>query len=178
MKIYRIDGDVEKFQYLSLVDSEGWDAFTFDVFSMIDWVPQECYIMNPKQERGNFFYIAPGTLVFDQRALDGMLDIFEMAGEILPLNVDGEKVFALNVLECPNAFDKKKSKFKFGRSLPEIYSFHPDRLYRSSVFKVPETSQVDIFCSHGVEDEGEFKSRYESLGLTGLIFKELFDSEA
>jgi len=107
-----------------------------------------------------------------------LFTLLEMAGQILPINVDGKKLYALNVLECINCLDQENSKFDYyedgtkGRILR--YAFH-HRLTASSIFKIPETSRGEILTYSGVKDaEDEFYSLYKQLKFTGLRFEELY----
>jgi hypothetical protein len=184
MKIFRISVDVSKFQWV-LPELEGPNLLTlmqFDCkakgadFQRVPW-----YVLNPTKIRGNFFNIGPGTIGFDQKVFEsGMVEIFEMAGEILAIEVeDVGKLYILNVLECANCLDKGKSEIErypngeFRRVTQ--YSFHPNRLSESSLFKIPETCKIEILTFTGLKGyEEEFKSMYEDHSFTGLSFEELW----
>jgi hypothetical protein len=137
------------------------------------------YVFNPKKKKGNFFSLGGiGALVFDQKAHDIMLTVFDMAGEILPINVSGENLYILNVLECVNMLDEKNTVWDYypdgGRGRILKYSFFKNRLSESSLFKIPQTSKAEILTYSGVKDcEDEFYSLYHNNNLTGLIFEEL-----
>ena len=182
MEILRIRPDVEQYQSILLSDPSAWSsgAFDFDCEKKSTWKCAKCYVHNPKLIRGNFMSLCPGFLVFDQITLDGMDDIMEMAGEILPLKVGDESYFGLNVLECVNALDERATKWRLARdSHTKIgiseYAFHANRMSESSLFKVPETAKGDLLVYRGLKDnDDEFIGRYERLGLTGLEFDTMF----
>ncbi|MBN68826.1 MAG: hypothetical protein CME32_06030 [Gimesia sp.] len=184
MKVFYVREDVNIFQSIAPVDQEIWstDRLTFDVAEKPDWSPVECYVQNPKLVRGNFFYLCPGLLGFDHSVYEQMDDLFETAGQILPIDLEGETLYGLNVLECPNALDQDRSEWKYslhsGKRLRlRDYVFHPDRFFESSLFKIPETSRSEILSFSDLKDQDdEFKYRYEQSGFTGLAFEEIWNS--
>jgi hypothetical protein len=169
------------------VDSEIYDTDTllFDCQKKASgWEIPSFFVFDPKSEKGNFYFLKPGVLVFDSVAYDQLAMFFEMAGEILPLEVEEcGTLFALNVRDCVNALDKEKTVWRTaGEGGPklwiETFVFHPDRFTSSSIFKIPETSKVDILTYTGFgDDEDEFKPAYEASGLMGLVFEELWSSD-
>lgn len=187
MKIYKVRQDVENFQSIALCDEKLWgnDLFDFDCHPPVldKWKTPAVYILNPKIPPGDFVYLSAGILTFRKTALDNFLDFFEMAGEILPLyNHDtNEELYLLNVLQCPNAIDHQHVEWRTSpisgeRTTIERYAFRPDRIFESTLFKVPETSRADVLTYSGAKDaQDEFKSRYEQSGLTGLVFDELWE---
>jgi hypothetical protein len=163
-------------------ESEFLDKLSFNCKSKSQgWQPSDMYIFNPKKEKGNFYSLGGiGALAFDETVLDIMQTVFEMAGEILPIKIDNEIVYILNVLECVNALDETNVKWQIypngsrGRILS--YSFYNNRLTESSVFKIPETSKGDILAYSGVNDpEDEFYSLYMKHNLKGLLFEEIYE---
>jgi len=113
--------------------------------------------------------------------LDIMLSVFEMAGEILPIKLNGDTLYILNVLECVNMLDDKKTKWDYyengdkGRILN--YSFYINRFPESSILKIPETSKVDVLTYSEVKDsQDEFYYLYKHHNLTGLVFEEVYKS--
>jgi len=49
----------------------------------------------------------------------------------------------------------------------------------SSIFKIPQTARADILCYEGLKDPvDEFKPTVEKRGLTGIKFRELWQSDA
>jgi hypothetical protein len=106
--------------------------------------------------------------------------IFEMSGEILPIKVErGPQLYVLNILQCMNGLNYDKTKWDYyedgtkGRILK--YSIHKDRVINeTSLFKIPETSKIDIFCYADVQDRiDEFYHIYHDNDLTGLVFEEI-----
>ena len=98
----------------------------------------------------------------------------------MPLTHEGEQFFALNVTECINVLDNESTQWVYGQSTGaririEQYAFHADRLTETPLFKIPETSRSEILTVEGLKDpDDEFKSRVEKMGLTGLVFEEIW----
>lgn len=189
MKIFKIQPDFSSnVQTVMPVIEEG-DSYIsevniFDCESKKEsWREIEWYIFNPKQKKCNFIDMGNASLVFDKKVYDSeMFPILEMAGEIFDINVEGEQLFVLNVMECVNALDKENSKWNYyddgsrGRLLE--HAFHHKRITESSLYKIPETAKIEILTYTDVKDSlDEFKGMYESLNFTGLTFEKLFDSE-
>ncbi|MDO3628861.1 hypothetical protein [Mucilaginibacter sp. BT774] len=181
-KIYRVTVDVSNYQWImpNIPEDDLLEFVIFDCNKKDEsWIKTNWYVYNLKEKKGNFFEINGGALAFDQQVYDSELfTLLEMAGEILPVNVGGERLYALNVLECINCLDQENSKFDYyddgtkGRILK--YAFHR-RLTESSIFKIPETSRGEILTYSGVKDaEDEFYSLYKQLKFTGLKFEELY----
>jgi hypothetical protein len=183
MKIYRLKTDTKNVQIVSPVDqSKITKEFgTFDCESRLNnWEELIFYVYNPKIKQKNFYSMFSGALIFDQKVLDICQSVFEMAGEILPLQVErGPKLYLLNILECMNGLDHDKTLWDYypdgGKGRVLKYVFHKERVVNeSTLFKIPETSKVDIFCFADVKDpKDEFYHLYQEHKFTGLIFNEI-----
>jgi hypothetical protein len=182
MKIYKLSEDVNKYQWIMPVEEKSlFDNLSFDCFSKKnEWVPLDMYIFNPKKKAGNFYSLGgAGALVFDEKVLDAMRSIFEMAGEILPLNLNGNILYCLNVLECINNLDQTKTiydKYEDGTNGRILkYVFHINRFPESSIFKIPESSKTEVLTYSGLKDsDDEFVGLYLKNEFTGLVFEEIF----
>lgn len=188
MKVYSVKTDI-KFSQSVLPEIE--ERYVFDLLhfdcerKIAHWPEIDWYVFNPKEKEGDFYSLGGnGAFVFNQRVYDSELfDLLEMAGEILPIQLEdgGPTLYVLNVLECVNALDKKNTVFDVyddgtrGRILQ--YAFHPNRITESPLYKIPETSKTEVLTYTGVKDpEDEFKTLYEQLDFSGLVFSELYAS--
>ena len=88
-------------------------------------------------------------------------------------------MFILNVLECVDCLNEKATHFDTysdgsrGRILK--YSFHLDKIQKSNLFKIPETSKTEILTYLDPKDNEEgFIDLYKKLGFKGLVFKRVF----
>jgi hypothetical protein len=184
MKVFKITEDVNNYQWIMPEDdSDILNTLKFECSPRSqNWSPINMYVFNPKKKKGNFFSLGGfGALVFDEIVLDKMLTFLEMAGEILPLNVEGTTLYCLNVLECVNSLDQNKTVWDHyddgtkGRILK--YAFHSNRTTNSSIFKIPETCRTEVLVYSGVKDEeDEFYSSYKKCGFTGLDFTEIYST--
>ncbi len=184
MKIYRVAVDANSTQWIMPRVSEDriLEVLSFDCnkrnndLAALSW-----YVFDPKTKAKNFYCGIPGALIFDQKVYDSnLLDLFEMAGEVLPLKLEnGEILYVLNVLECVNMLNQHKTIWDIygdgtkGRILQ--YSFH-ESVPESSIFKIPETSRIDVLTYVGIKGDAldEFYNLYKKMGFTGLEFKEIY----
>jgi hypothetical protein len=124
-----------------------------------------------------FFYAVLGVDEVALRALRGLL---ERSGELLPLPHEDKLYHVVNVTECINVLDTRRTRWLYEKGRPPIdqYIFHRKRLTQTPLFKIPETCRTEILTCEGIDDpEHEFKGRVEQLGLKGLIFEELWSCE-
>jgi hypothetical protein len=186
MEIFRIQLNSNVFQRFLPVDPGLWktDILKMDCqCKMSTWESPELYIYNPKLEPGNFYHLCSGAFVVDAEAMEKLRDILEMAGELLPLEHKGTPFYLVNILECVNCLDEKKTKWVIGKTTGAKiriakYHFERSRLSESTLFKIPETSLGEVLCVSGLKDpEDEFKAQVESLGLKGLIFEKLWEAD-
>lgn len=183
MDIYKIKTDTNNVQLLALSNPEEQtlNNLRFDARPRKqDWKKPKTYIFNPTVSPKNFFALPVAALVFDKVALNVFQNVFEMAGEILELEQEqGPDIYLLNVLDCMNALDTNKTTWQITadgvRSRILNYAFHKERaLNESTLFKIPETSHVDIFCFSGIKHKAdEFYSLYHEHGMSGLVFEKI-----
>lgn len=187
MKIYNVKVDSNSFQWLmpQIGEDDLLNYTVFDCQHMKDnWSRDiEWYSFNPKNKKGNFFSLGNGGgFVFDKSVYDSdLLTLLEMAGEIIPIQVEGQEFYVMNVLECVNALDEKNSQWDFyddgSRANIKEYAFYSNRLSESSIFKIPQTSRTEILTYSGIKDEDdEFIAVYNKLNFAGLIFTEIFSN--
>lgn len=182
MRILRVKENVTSYQTLVPVDLGVWssDALFFEGKAKTAWEPPEVVVLNPLKKRGNFFYLIPGALVFDEEALESLRDLLEMAGQILELPLGNETLYILNVLECINALDSDRSVWNIDpqssqRLSLKQYAFRRGFVLESTLFKIPETVRGEVLVYSDLKDRGdEFMYRYLDSGLTGLEFQELW----
>jgi hypothetical protein len=184
MKYYKVKTDFSLCQWVMPQVDEGIaDLLEFDcqskekVFEGIsDW-----FISGTNQQECSNFYTfgLGGSIIFDQKAYESKLrGILQMAGEIIPIYVDGIKLYILNVRECINVLDRRRSILgtsPYGRGTTiKHYCFAHGWKNRSSIFKIPETSRHEILTYSGSQDpEMEFYTVYHEENLSGLAFKEI-----
>lgn len=184
MEIYQVKTNLD-YQWVlpQIEESKLLNLITFDCYPKVEsWPNIDWYIYNPKRKKGNFFEIGhSGALVFDETVFNSDLySLIEMAGEVLTIKLeDNTNLYVLNVLKCINSLNQKKTKWQLYEDGSKArildYSFHTNRFSESSLFKIPETSKIEILTYSGIKgDEDEFKSLYEYLGFTGLEFKQIY----
>ena len=187
MKIYRIKTDTNNIQLVqptdySLITDREFLDFKCEPRNS-NWKELEVFIYNPKTKPKNFYRLTSGILVFDEHVLEFCQTIFEMAGEILLMQIErGKKLYLLNILKCMNGLDYGNTIWDYyadgakGRILE--YKFHEWKVKNeATIFKIPETYKTDIFCFTDERDEDDqFYHLYHKHKLTGLIFEEINNS--
>lgn len=185
MKVYRVVPDVSRFEKLFPDDDKVWETglLTFDGTPKgATWQPPKVFVLEPKLSKGNFRAFAAGALVADATACLALENLDEFA-ELLPLPYGGDILQVMNVTGCFNVLDEEKTRWVYGQSTGKPiriakYVFKSSRFTEVPLFKIPETCRGEILTIEGLKDpEDEFKFNVESKGLTGLLFKELWDSE-
>lgn len=181
MKIYRVQNDVEHFQYFLTEKEEDTRALLMDCTRRAHvWHPPQVYIYEPLLQEGDFFQFAGGCLILSPRATELLRTHLEMAGELLPLPYNGTTYTLLNVLECINCLDAERTGWAEweGRRLhPERYVFHSNRFSESELFKIPETYRAEILVVERDPDEG-FVADLKRFDVQGYELTLLWDSEA
>ena len=144
------------------------------------WSPPSVFIYEPKKQRGDFYNFDSDILISNSKATKVIYHHYTIAGELLHLPYVGEIFTLLNITECINCLDQEKTRWSYDVSsnIPlfiEEYVFHKNRFSESSLFKIPETSKSEILVVEGLKDpKDEFKYAYETAGLQGLIFEEIW----
>ncbi len=178
MKIYQLEFDVNNYQSFAPDDRKIWETelLTFDCTSKgSSWKPPDIYVPHPVLTAPDFWALGPGAIIAGPAAFEKIDGLFVRSGEVLPLPFEGREYKLLNVTACVNCLDHDRCEWLMAegkRVVPTKYIFRGDRLQEYPIFKVPEDRLVDMFCPEwSVDPQDEFKAAVEELGLTGLIFK-------
>jgi len=144
------------------------------------WRKLKLYIDKPRLPRPDFYTFGWLMFVCNERARTIAGEALEMAGELLPVSVEGDKglYWAFNCTNCINVTDLESSKWrKIGKTgnhrILEKPAFIAERFGEESIFKIPDNNGGPIYCLErtGDPDDGEFKAVVEKHGLTGLDFE-------
>ena len=161
----------------------GGDAFCGKPFQR-KWRPLEFYVYELNYPRADIWSMGACAWVVNSRAMLLAGEAFEMAGELLPVSVDGEtQDFSLfNCTHCPNVLDLSKSKWHFYGPEKEFKqlakpSFIADRFGEVSLFKIME-HPVCMYCLErtGDPEDAEFKALVEQHALAGVEFKMVWEA--
>lgn len=186
MKVFRLEASVNDFRTLLPADEQLWSTGYLSFAGLPrrkDWHGLRAYVTNPIKPPADFMGFGSGTVAVSEEAAENSRTFFEMAGELLPVDIeDGGRCYLLNVTECFNALDKEATKWILGAKTQqpiqiEKYEFHANRLPESTIFKIPETVKGEILVSERTgEALDEFKAFYEQQGFTGLKFLQLWSA--
>ena len=176
MKIFRVKADVNNYQWIMPdVPESALVNFRFDCTPRLqNWKPPEVFAFNPLKEEGDFLHFGSDVLLASPKATEIVRTFFEMAGELLPIFYADKEYTLLNVLECVNALDNKRTK---KTTWITKYYFHANRFSESPIFKIPEETGSVLTLERNGCPECEFKACVEANNLTGLIFEEIWGSE-
>lgn len=181
MNIYELKFDSNNFQSLLVTDFEK-DGEKYDFEEVVPllakWDPPEVYIDSPLLRAGDFvefwgnrpFAMTPGTL-------KKMRDIISPAGELLPLPCDGVEYTFLHVLVKVDCLDRKRSKSRHKEYFYDLkrFVFHRELVPNIPLFTIPETFGAVYTVERTGDPKTEFKAAVEYHGLTGLIFKKIWE---
>ncbi len=179
MKIYQVKFDVNNYQrFLPDDQSNIWKADTlrFDCTSKRGrWDPPKIDVPEPLLPAPDFWLLGPGAIIASPDAFAKIESLFVRSGEVLSLPYEGREFKLLNVTACVNCLDHDRTEYLMAgaeRGAPTKYVFRADHMLEYPIFKVPEAPLVSMFCPEwSVDPQEEFKAAVEELGLTGLIFK-------
>lgn len=186
MIIHQIKMDVNNFQQLVPLDKNCWEdnILLFDGTPKENWKTLDVQVYNPTLPEGDFWNIGPGSFIISEKTYDLVGTQLEMAGQLLPLNCNGKKLFILNVLECVDCLNHEKTEWIYGEKKGnpisvKKYSFHSHLMPESSIFKLPRFKKGKIFTYEGVKDsEDEFKGIVESNNLKGIKFTKIWEESS
>ena len=165
--------DDETFDYIA-PHGEGFNGVPFGR----KWKVPTFYIEKPLIPKPNFFRVCL-AVACDEKVRQIVGEAMEMAGEFLPIQVEGEKgeFWIYNITNTINVVDRGKSDWLDLGSEPDDRmlrkpAFIPSRFGDETIFKIPEDRGARMYCVEftGDPDDGEFKAVVEHHKLTGLEF--------
>lgn len=181
IKVYRIKCDVNQYQYFLPEWEEDESKLWADCNPKINnWSPPSVFVYKPLYKKGDFYNFNSNVLITSPKATQALYSYLAMAGELLPIPYSGEIFTLLNVTECVNCLCQQKTDWVRSKETGDNlwiknYVFHTDRFPESSIFKIPETCKSEILVADGLKDpRDEFRYTYETAGLQGLIFEEIW----
>jgi hypothetical protein len=187
VRVFRIELDVDRFQYLLPADDKDSSSSQplFDGTQIEEWRPPAVYSYQPRLAAGDFWSFQMRSAAWATRpsATHRIQSVLAKAGQILPLPYQGEVFGLLNVTQCVECLDPDATEWIVGESTRKPiriarYAFLPKRFPESPIFKLPQTARSEILCYEGVLDPvDEFKSIVERHQLTGLTFREIWSSD-
>ncbi len=173
MKVYRLQNDVNHYRYfLTAEDSDPMSLITYCSPLLETWIPPDVFVYEPLHKPGAMYDFSSGSPIFSPEATEVLRTFLEMAGELLPLPYEGEIFTLLNVTECINCLDQKRSEWRYSPSGervggPSRYMFHRTRFSESLIFKIPETHRAEVLVLDREDGEGLVDAIQED-GLEGI----------
>ena len=139
------------------------------------WTPVRVYNAMPLLARTDFYQWDEGYLIASAAALSCLGGFFAEAGEVLPVDNDGETYWLVNVLNCVDCLEHEHTEFdQF--NLVRRASFLRSCLPGPGLFKIPETRSTAVYvlvdCT--ADETQDFKGEVERAGLMGIRFVEVW----
>jgi hypothetical protein len=172
--------DDETFGYIA-PHGEGLNGVPFDRA----WKTPTFYLEKPLLPKPNFFRVCL-AVACDEKAREMAGEAMEMAGEFLPIRVEGEKgeYWIYNITNTINVVDHKRSDWQEYGPGPDDQilrkpAFIATRFGEETIFTIREDRGARMYCVEftGDPDDGEFKAVVEHNGLTGLEFELVWTDE-
>lgn len=130
------------------------------------------YIEDETNVITDFPFHKHGILCCETKILQEIQPILGHEIEVLPIHVEGYEYSLLNVVNVLDALDKPKCGFEHFRSgdVKKIfrYAFKEEVLKGTYIFKTPELTVTDIYCTDA------FRDLVLSRGWTGLKFTQVY----
>jgi hypothetical protein len=196
VRIYEVQADVGVYQYLLPIDYATYlrthpigMRFDGSEISLPDWQPPPVYSEAPKRPEADFWDFGAMANTFLVRpqaiAIPALRDLLLRCGQLLPLPYRDEEFALFNVTTVADALDDTQSVWVTGSTGRRLsltkYAFRVAALPKAPLFKLPTQAggSGKIWATEGiVPAEEEFKPMVQRLGLTGLIFKEVWSEDA
>jgi hypothetical protein len=175
-----VNTDEDRFGHL-LIDGD--DEFSFPFFDLMAspnpvadrWTSPPVYVDRPTLPLPDFVHLWGGDFVLGADVPDDLRQLLAIAAELLPLDLDGERLDYVHVTKVLNVVDHTKSVWD-AAGVGNPLAFLQHRLDELPLFRVPENNASQTFCTQGY-GEFDFKGRVEDEHLTGLTFREAWNSD-
>ena len=176
MKIFRLEADVDDYNYFDFVNEKNWDDKVFDGKELLDnWIQPKVKLGRTKKfPLGDIASLTTLNPAINTNVIEILKDIFSNNVELLPIIFD-EQYYLMNVINLLDALDEEKSEFERYSSGKIMfctkYVFKKDIIGHNYIFKIPQFPKTDILVTE------EFVKRVQENSLKGFEFEELWDSE-
>ncbi len=180
MKIWSVHPESDKYKglmFLSDNDRKSMDLIDGKALLNI-WGGLNAEFENRRRPIADFSDLYPGILVLNDKAVNKLEKYFENTVEYLALNVKNSpvKFTMVNIINVIDCLDYEKSIFSRYPDDGQIfhcrkYVFQESLVGKQHLFKAPEFARAVLFASDA------FKQTVEEEGLTGFVFKLVWDSE-
>ena len=178
MKIWILDSDVDNYEnvitngtpdldFLSSFDGRRKEA-EWDILSVAR--------MYGNRDMSNTPGFSPHILIVDEKAYDALKDVLKNDAEFLPVELEGKRLYILNVIKVLDCIDYDKSEYKTFRDGKRImrfkkYAFIESAIVGNEIFKIKDEPLKRPFVTT------KFKDIVENSNLTGFKFELVWNSD-
>jgi len=143
------------------------------------WEPLDCEASDPTLPRGDFLAFTLGAFACGSRAENSLRDLYERAGELLPIRLGSERLSIVNLTRVVDAVDHSSAVPQhIGGGMYsgfQHWSFIPERLSGESLFIVSEAPGELLCVSEQADRSLDYINRCMEQRLTGHHFKLLWE---
>ncbi len=174
MNAYRLEFDANRFRGIGPLNSADLDSdllWLNGESKARSWNPPELIYSVPENSEDSIAdvsWLGPGFFAFSKKAIEALGGLLEATGELLPIEVEGDKLMAFNPLNVQDCLDAATSQYNIRRNGNIGRLLKPSidlaKIGEKALFQTPETQRNILFSTD------EFKQAYEAAGLTGLLF--------
>ncbi|MDD3073833.1 MAG: hypothetical protein PHS56_05325 [Eubacteriales bacterium] len=174
MRIWKLHADVNHFDTIATVDEDDWDLDFCNGESLKNtWVPLHFEYLDNRRRGDSPGFSEP---VLSERALTVLSPLISTFSEILPIFVEKEKFYLLNVTTVLDCIDYDNSCFETFPDSNRImwfqsYSFLPEVVRGMHIFKISDENKRNPFVSD------EFRDAVIANKLTGFHFEEVWNEK-
>lgn len=175
MRIWKFNADLNHFDTIAPVGEDDWDLeFCKGEPMGKTWIPLHFEYLENRRKGDSPGFSEP---VLSERALTVLSPIISTFTEILPIFVEKEKFYLLNVTTVLDCIDYDNSRFETFPDSKKImwfesYSFRPDRIRGIHIFKISDEPKCNPFVSD------DFRDAVIANKLKGFHFEEVWTDES
>ena len=175
--VYRLSGILDDPRYSGFFSPHGrflrtvgppWTTRNWKVKRVSsEWQPAK--LRGKVRKANDFPVIDLGIPAFSERAANGLRDILEKNGELLPISSERGSYFAYNVTTVADVLNREESDIKwmkndFIATMIDRFEFFPNKLKDLAIFRIPE-KPLSVFVTN------IFVDRVNNLRLCGFDFQ-------
>lgn len=178
MKIWRMKCEINKYSTLvfDTADDDAWEYFdSFDGRSHLnEKFKVKLYRETEKQKLPDLIYLRPCIPIVNDRILESIDKIIKNENvEVIPIEFEGKNIFALNVMNILDCFDREKSVYQTLPSGTPIfikkYVLKEDVIKNKNIFKIDIEKLQEPYVSD------VFKNIIDKNNFSGFDFELVYE---
>lgn len=162
-----------------LFDRERSKSWRFDGTPPSDWKELEMEPTDTELKTPDIWEVVPGVIALERAVAYELGNVVyeTQHGVSEDLRCGNRKLDVINSTQVISCLDETKSKLDEKSSKIVEYSFD-GKLLAISLFKIPQTSDFELYAIDGFDKDEDFKTLVEKFGFTGLVFEFLWSGNS